>query len=223
MTDIFEQVDAYIDGLFVEEDEGLRAAAASSTDGVIPDIRISGGQGKFLYLLAKLTGATRILEIGTLVGYSTIWLARALPAGGKLVSLEFDPHHAAVARQNIGQAGVADRVEVITGDAHETLEAMIAGGEAPFDLIFLDAEKPGYPAYLQKMLKLSRPGTLIAGDNVVRKGEVLDPQDEFAEGAARFNELLAAEPSVEAVILQQVGMKGHDGLALARVKQALSQ
>jgi len=218
MSDIFEQVDAYIDRLFVEEDEGLRAAAASSTDGVIPDIRISGGQGKLLYLLLKLTGASRILEIGTLVGYSTIWMARALPEGGKLVSLECDPHHADVARRNIEKAGVADRVEVITGNAHDTLETMIADGESPFDLIFLDAEKPGYPEYLQKMLKLSRAGTLIAGDNVVRKGEVLNPQDEFAEGAARFNELLAAEPAVEAVILQQVGTKGHDGLALARVK-----
>ncbi|NHK27461.1 O-methyltransferase [Parvularcula flava] len=218
MADIFERVDAYIDGLFIEEDDGLRAAAASSTDGIIPDIRISGGQGKFLYLLAKLTGASRILEIGTLVGYSTIWMARALPEDGKLVSLEFDPHHAGVARRNIEKAGVADKVEVITGDAHETLEGMIAEGAAPFDLIFLDAEKPGYPDYLPKMLKLSRAGTLIAGDNVVRKGEVLDPQDEFAEGAARFNALLAAEPSVEAVILQQVGIKGHDGLALARVR-----
>lgn len=218
MADIFETVDAYIDHLFVDEDEALKAAAASTTNTDIPDIRISGAQGKFLYLLAKLAGARRILEIGTLAGYSTIWLARALPEDGQMVTLEFEPAHADAARRNIERAGLAGCTRIITGDAHASLERMRSGGEAPFDLIFLDAEKPGYPAYLKEMLALSRPGTLLAVDNVVRKGEVLDPQDEYGEGAARFNSLLAAEPSVEAVILQQVGVKGHDGLALARVK-----
>jgi predicted O-methyltransferase YrrM len=212
-------VDAYIEDLFLPPDPPLEAALAESTAAGLPTIAVSPVLGKLLMLLARVQGARRILEIGTLGGYSTIWLARALPPGGRLVTLELSPHHAAVARANLERAGLAGRVEVRVGPAAEGLAALATEAAEPFDLIFIDADKPGYPAYLEGSLRLARPGTLIIADNVVRDGKVVDPanDDPNVRGAQRFNERLAADPRVEAVVLQTVGSKGYDGLALARV------
>ncbi len=218
---LFETIDRYIDDLFVPAhpvlDEALRAAEAAG----LPDIQVSPGQGKLLYLLAKLCGARRILEVGTLAGYSTIWLGRALPDGGRLITLEFDPAHADVARGNLARAGLTDRTEVLTGPALETLPILQERGEAAFDMVFLDADKANYTAYLGWSLRLLRPGGLILADNVIRGGAVLDPDptDESALGARAFNAALAAEPRLESIAFQQIGAKGHDGLAMAIVRQ----
>ena len=213
-------VDRYIDALFAVEDADLAAAVAQSRAAGLPDIQVSAGQGKFLYLLAKIAGARRILELGTLGGYSTIWLARALPKDGALVTLEYEPRHAEVARANLERAGVADRVEIVVGPALETLPGVIERAGAPFDLVFLDADKVNYSNYLRLVMGAVRSGSVILADNVVRKGAVLAdrPADESAAAARDFNALLAADDRLEAVILQQVGAKGHDGLAIARVK-----
>jgi len=214
------RLDAYIDGLFVDDDPALDPALADMKAGGLPDIQVSAGQGKLLYLLAEIAGAARILEIGTLGGYSTIWLARALSAGGRLVTLEYDPHHGDVAVANIARAGLADKVEVVVGAALETLPGVAERADAPFDLVFFDADKNNYVRYLDWSLKLTRPGGLIVADNVIRAGKVLEPEkfDESAVGAARFNEALATEPKLEAIAFQQFGVKGHDGLAIARVR-----
>ena len=217
---LFERIDAYIDGLFAPADPVLEAAVARTRAAGMPEIQVSAGQGKFLYLLAKLAGAQRILELGTLGGYSTIWLARALPADGRLVTLEFSEKHAEVARENISGAGLAGKVEVIVGAALDTLPKLAARGEPPFDMVFIDADKGNYTAYLDWCVKLSRPGALILADNVIREGEVMEPEkhDTMAKAAAAFNAALAKDARVEAILLQQVGLKGHDGLAMARVK-----
>jgi predicted O-methyltransferase YrrM len=217
--DIFTRVDRYIDDLFAPEDAALTGALERSRAGGLPDIQVSAGQGKFLYLMAKLVGARRILELGTLAGYSTIWLARALPADGRLTTLEYDPHHAEVARANIAAAGLADKVEVVVGAALDTLAGVIDGADGPFDLVFVDADKVNYPNYFKQIMRGVRSGSLILGDNVIRRGGVLDPSttDPNAAGARTFNALIAADPRLEAVVLQQVGIKGHDGLAIARV------
>lgn len=216
MNDLFLSIDRYIDGLFVGVDPILQAAIDDSAAAGLPQIHVSANQGKLLYLLAKLTGARRILELGTLAGYSTIWLARALPAGGHLTTLEYSPVHAEVARKNIDRAGLLDRVEIRVGAALDTLPQLAR----PYDLVFLDADKVSYPQYLDWALKLTRSGSLILADNVIRGGKVLDANHEDAnvQGARTFNELLAADPRVEAVLMQQVGPKGHDGLAIARVR-----
>lgn len=219
MTDRFNEVDAYFADLFVGDDPVLAAAMDAAKQAGLPDIAVSATQGKFLYLLAKVAGARRILEFGTLAGYSAIWLARALPADGRLVTLEYSPAHARVAEANLARAGFGGTCEIIVGAALETLPAYEKRGEAPFDLVFLDADKANYPAYLDWSVRLARPGALILADNVVRQGKVLDPAgDENARGAAEFNAKLAANPRLEAIAIQQVGPKGHDGLALARVK-----
>jgi predicted O-methyltransferase YrrM len=170
-------------------------------------------------LLARMVGAQRILEIGTLGGYSTIWLARALPAAGRLISLEASEKHAAVARQNLTAAGVADRVEVRVGRALDTLPHLVAEGAGPFDFVFLDADKPGNPAYLEWALKLTRKGGVIVADNVVRAGAIVAPAgtDASAKGSREFLELLSREKRVSATAIQTVGAKGHDGFALAVV------
>lgn len=218
--DTFTAVDAYIDALFAPQDEALALALADSRAAGLPDIQISAGQGKFLFLLAKLIGARRILELGTLGGYSTIWLARALPADGVLTSLEYDPKHARVAQANLARAGLAHKVEIIVGAALDTLPGVIQSADAPFDLVFIDADKVNYPAYLALIMTGVASGSLILADNVIRRGAVLAPAagDANAIGARAFNADLAAHPRLEAVILQQVGVKGHDGLAIARVK-----
>ncbi|MEO0817586.1 MAG: O-methyltransferase [Pseudomonadota bacterium] len=214
---IFEDVDTYIDTLFIPEDPALAAALARARAAGLPDIHVSPGQGKFLYLLAKLAGARRILEIGTLGGYSTLWLARALGEDGSLISLEIDPIHADIARETLREAGYGDVCDVRTGAALDILPTL----DGPFDLVFLDANKESYPAYLTHAVRLTRPGGLILADNVVRRGEVLSrSMDPNVIGAAAFNQALASHPKLEAIVLQQVGLKGHDGLALARVRDS---
>jgi predicted O-methyltransferase YrrM len=218
--DLFNRVDRYIDALFVAEDEPLSAALAASRAAGLPDIQISASQGKFLYLLAKMIGARRILELGTLGGYSTIWLARALPDDGLLVTLEYEARHAAVARRNLSHAGLADKVEVVVGPALSTLPGVIERADAPFDLVFIDADKVNYSNYLKLVLGAVRSGSVILADNVIRAGAVLasSSSDPSAAAARDFNDQIAADDRLEAVILQQVGVKGHDGLAIARVR-----
>jgi caffeoyl-CoA O-methyltransferase len=218
--DLFAAVDAYIEHLFVPDDPVLRAVLQSITESEMPPIQVSPAQGQFLYLLAKLCGARRILELGTLAGYSAIWLARALPADGRLISLEADAKYAEVARRNLERAGLTHLVEIVVGPALEALPALQARGERPFDVVFIDADKENYVAYLEWALRLARPGSLIVADNVIREGRVLAPEsgDSFAQSVRAFNAALAAERRVEAIILQQVGVKGHDGLAIAIVK-----
>jgi predicted O-methyltransferase YrrM len=207
--DLLREVDRYIDALFAADDAALAAALARSRAAGLPEIQISAGQGKFLHLLAKIAGARRILELGTLGGYSTIWLARALPEGGKLVTLESEPRHAEVASANLAHAGVGGRVEVVVGPALDTLPALLERADGPFDLVFLDADKVNYSNYLRLVMGAVRSGSVILADNVVRRGAVLEhePADESAAAARDFNALLAADDRLEAVILQQVGVK----------------
>jgi len=210
-------VDDYIVGHLLEPDAALDAALAANAAGGLPAIDVSAAQGKMLHLFAQMAGARRILEVGTLGGYSTIWLARALPEGGRLVTLELEPNHAEVARANIAAAGLADRVDVRTGPAIETLDAMIAVGEGPFDLIFIDADKPSNVAYLRAAIALGRPGTVIVVANVVRDGGVVDAasSDPSIQGTRALFEAIAAEPGLSATAVQTVGAKKWDGFLLA--------
>jgi predicted O-methyltransferase YrrM len=212
-------VDRYIADLFVGSDPALDAALEASNAAGLPAINVSPNQGKLLMLMARSLRARKILEIGTLGGYSTIWLARALPAGGNLITLEYDPKHAEVARANIARAGFANVVEVRQGRAQETLPQLVSENRGAFDFIFIDADKPGYSDYLAWSLKLSRPGTVTIADNVVRKGEIVDANsaDANVQGMRKFNALLAAEPRVSATEVQTVGSKGYDGFAYAVV------
>jgi len=217
--DQWSAVDSYIADLFLAPDPVLEAALASSAAAGLPAISVSPTQGKLLHLLARVKGARRILEIGTLGGYSTIWLARALPVDGRLISLEVDPKHAEVAHANLARAGLSSTVEIHLGPALDTLPKLVSEGRGSFDLIFIDADKTGYADYLKWSLKLARPGTLIIADNVVRKGAVADPgsKDENVQGIRKFNEALAAEKHVTTTVIQTVGSKGYDGLALILV------
>ncbi len=212
-------VDQYISGLLVPSDPALDAALESSTAAGLPAINVAPNQGKLLYLLARLQGARSILEVGTLGGYSTIWLARALPPDGKLVTLEADPKHADVARANIARAGLAALVDLRVGRALDTLPQIAREGLGPFDLFFIDADKANIPEYFKWALELSRPGSVIIVDNVVRGGAVLDAAsvDPNVKGVRRFNELVAAERRVSATAIQTVGSKGYDGFAIALV------
>ena len=218
---LFGEVDAYIDELFIGDDPILQSVERSLVEAELPQISVSPSQGKFLYLLARLMGAKRILELGTLAGYSTIWLARALPADGHLITIEYDPKHAEVARSNIALAGFQDRVDVRVGRGLDVLPELHAEGAGPFDLVFIDADKQPYAEYFDWSLKLARPGSLIIADNVVRDGKVLDAEssDELVRGVRRFNSALAANEDVSAVILQLVGVKHHDGMAFAIVNE----
>lgn len=213
--DVWTAVDQYFESALTPADAALSAALKASEAGGLPAIQVSATQGKQLHLLARSIRARRILEIGTLGGYSTIWLARALPQDGELITLEVDPHHAEVARGNIGNAGLADRVEVRVGPALETLPDL-AG---PFDLIFIDADKPNNARYFAHALRLSRPGAVIVVDNVVRNGAVVDAAngDAAVQGSRRLVEVVAAEPRVSATAIQTVGTKGYDGYLLAVV------
>jgi predicted O-methyltransferase YrrM len=222
--DLWTEVDRYICDRLLPADEALDAALAASDAGGLPAIAITANQGKFMDLLVRLSGAARILEIGTLGGYSTIWLARALGPGGRLVTLEANPHYAEVAVANIARAGLAEVVQMRVGPALETLPRLIDEG-AVFDLIFIDADKRNYPGYFELSLELSRPGTLIVADNMIRDGAILDSdlrgrEDEDVKGIRRLYELLAAEPRVNADVtaIQTVGAKGHDGFVLALVR-----
>ncbi len=214
-------VDQYITALLDPPDAALDEALRASTAAGLPEIAVSPPHGALLTVLARAVGARRILEIGTLGGYSAIRLGRVLPPDGRLVTLELNPLHAEVARSNIARAGLGDRVEVRVGPATASLAALADEGAAPFDLIFIDADKVGYTDYLHGSLRLSRPGTLIIADNIVRQGRVADPDNDDANvrGVRRFNEALAAEPRLMATIVQTVGSKGYDGLAIAVVEQ----
>jgi caffeoyl-CoA O-methyltransferase len=218
-NEIFSSVDNYIASLLNPADDALTKTEASIEAENIPPISVSPNQGKFLHILAKLCNAKKILEIGTLGGYSTIWMARALPKDGKLITLELEQHHADVAQKNIEHAGLDKIVEIRIGKAIDLLPKIEAAGEGPFDMIFIDADKPPYVEYFQWALKLSRPGTLIVADNVIRDGKVLDPEctDPMVNGAQRFNQMLSTNTNVTATILQTVGSKEHDGMALAIV------
>lgn len=213
-------VDNYVSEVFALSDPVVDAAIEAGVAAGLPQIQVSAPQGKLLHLLARSVGARSILEIGTLAGYSTIWLARALPANGRLVTLEFDQKHAEVARANLARAGFADRVEVKVGRAQDTLPRLAGdGGGSPFDFIFIDADKTGYPDYFGWALKLSHKGTMIVADNVVRSGEVANAASDDAnvQAVRRYNQLVAAEPRVSATVMQTVGSKGYDGFTIALV------
>ena len=217
---IFAEVERYIAGNFAAEDAALAEVPRSIEAAGMPSISVTSVEGKFLHLLAKLVGARRILELGTLGGYSTIWLARALPPDGQLISIEVDPEFAKVAQRNIERAGVARLVTIRVGPALDVLPRMEAEGLGPFDMIFIDADKPPYLEYFRWALRLAHRGTLIVADNVIREGEVLDSEsrDDKVRGVQRLNAALAAQPGVSAVILQTVGSKGHDGMAIVLVE-----
>jgi predicted O-methyltransferase YrrM len=218
--ELWNEVDRYIVDSLVRPDAALEAAARANVDAGLPPIGVSPNQGKLLMLLAKLQGARAILEVGTLGGYSTIWLARGLAAGGHLITLELNADYATVARRNIARAGRADSVEIRIGPADDSLRRLVEEGGGPFDLIFIDADKASYPLYLEWALKLSRAGTLIIADNVVRKGAVVDPanDDPNVIGIRRFYEAVANERRVDSTAIQTLGSKGYDGFAFVLVK-----
>ncbi|TCP65762.1 O-methyltransferase [Baia soyae] len=216
----WSKVDDYISNLLVQSDQVLEDTLVANEGAGLPAIDVSPSLGKFLHLLAKLQGAQRILEIGTLGGYSTIWLARALPQDGRLVSLELDPTHAQVAQANIDRAGLTSRVEIQVGEALDSLAKLTE--ESPvFDMVFIDADKPNNPNYLQYALKFSRPGTLIICDNVVRDGEVVDEnsEDPGVKGTRELFDMIAKEPRLTSTAIQTVGGKGYDGFAAILVTE----
>ena len=218
--ELWTSVDNYLSDTLVHPDQALNDAVQANARASLPSIDVTPNQGKLLHLLARIQGASRILEIGTLGGYSTIWLARALPPNGKLITLELDPAHATVAAANIQRAGLSSLVDLRVGPALDSLARLHAEKAAPFDLIFLDADKPNNPVYLEWAIRLSRPGTIIIGDNVIRDGEILDPNntDPRVSGTRIFLEKLGAHPRLDATALQTVGSKGYDGFAIALVK-----
>jgi predicted O-methyltransferase YrrM len=218
--DLWTSVDRYITDTLVHPDDALDEAVQSNARAGLPAIDVAPNQGKLLHLLARIHGAKRILEVGTLGGYSTIWFARALPPNGKIITLELDPTHAKVAADNIHRAGLTPLVDQRIGPALDSLTRLHADNEAPFDLIFLDADKPNNPVYLEWALKLSRPGTIIIGDNVIRDGAILNATDTDPSvvGTRTFLERLGSHPRLDATALQTVGSKGYDGFALAIVR-----
>jgi predicted O-methyltransferase YrrM len=218
-TKLWTEVERYFDGLLIPADPAMDAALKASSSAGLPAINITPSQGRLLWLLARVQGARKILEIGTLGGYSAIWMASALPAGGRLISLEVDPDAAKVARANIKRAGLSEVVEVRLGRALDTLPKLAAAREGPFDLTFIDADKPSNPDYFEWALRLSRPGSLIIVDNVVREGEVVDAKsrDPNVLGMRRLAELIHKEPRVSATVIQTVSGKGYDGFAVALV------
>jgi len=212
--------DLFIFENLITEDVGHENALKTRCDNNLPEMEVSSTQGKFLYLLAKIKGAKRILELGTFIGYSTIWLAKAIPDDGIVVSLEYEKAYADLARENIERAGFSDNVTILQGDATDLLNKMIADDEQPFDMIFIDADKPNYPKYLKLALQLSKSGTVIYGDNVVRDGELCNTTstDEKVNGVRRFIENLGSSENLESTALQTVGIKGYDGFTLSIVK-----
>lgn len=215
----WDAVDRFAEEHLIGEDPALEAALRASAEAELPAIAVTPSQGKLLHLLARSIGARRILEVGTLGGYSTIWLARALPPGGRLITLEASPDYAEVARQNIARAGLAEAVELRVGPALETLPALAAERPEPFELVFIDADKVHTPDYFRAALELTRPGSLIVADNVVRDGAVVQEGSERPDvrGSRGLHELLAAEPRVSATTIQTVGAKGYDGFTLILV------
>jgi len=216
MSGLLREIDAYVEDLFEPSDEILEAALRDSRRAGLPEINVSPNQGRLLQLLTEISGARRILEIGTLGGYSAIHFARALPDDGTMISLEIDDHHAGVARDNLERAGLSEKVEIRVGDAHDLLSALIEGDEGPFDVIFIDADKESYPEYLDASLRLARSGTLILGDNTIRGGTVLDPKDATAWATREFNERTARDPRLSSIVLPLI-REYIDGLTIARV------
>jgi predicted O-methyltransferase YrrM len=219
-TATWAAVDDYIGELFVGRDEVLEGALRESAAAGLPAIQVSPAQGKLLFLLARSLAARNILEIGTLGGYSAIWLGRAVAPEGRVITLESEPRHAEVARRNLARVGLERRVEVLVGPALESLPKLAAAARGPFDMTFIDADKESYPEYLDWAARLTRPGGLILADNVVRKGAVADPgsDDRNVQAVRHFNSLLAADARVEATIIQTVGSKGYDGFAIGVVR-----
>jgi len=216
---LWTKVSDYFAGM-IGEDEALKAAQKECKKAKLPPIGVAANEGKLLMLVAQMIGARRILEVGTLGGYSTIWLGRGLGEGGRLITLEYEKKHAEVARKNIARAGLDGVVEIRVGDAKETMPQLVNENAGPFDVIFLDADKEGYPAYFEWALKLSRKGTVIIADNVVRDGGVINAKskDVSIQGVRKFNKMVAAEKRVVATAIQTVGTKGYDGFALAVVR-----
>lgn len=214
--ELLREIDSYVEDLFSPTDEILEAALRDSRRAGLPEINVSPNEGRLLQLLVEIAGARRILEIGTLGGYSAIQFARALPEDGTLISLEIDEHHARVARNNVERAGLSEIVEIRVGDAHEQLAALAEGDEGPFDVTFIDADKESYPEYLDWSLRLSRPGSLILGDNTIRGGSVLDPEDATALATNEFNERIAGDPRLSAILLP-ILRERIDGLTIAKV------
>ncbi|MGH3145056.1 MAG: O-methyltransferase [Rubrobacter sp.] len=215
-TRLLGEIDAYVEDLFSPPDEALEAALRESRRAGLPEINVSPNEGRLLQLFTELVGARQILEIGTLGGYSAIHFARALPEDGTLLSLELEERHAEVARSNVERAGLSEKVEIRVGDARGQLAAMTESGEGPFDLVFIDADKEGYPEYLSWSLRLSRPGSLILADNTVRGGSVLDPQDGSARATREFNERVARDPGLSGIVLPLIRER-IDGITIARV------
>ncbi|HTA33230.1 MAG TPA: O-methyltransferase [Solirubrobacteraceae bacterium] len=222
---LWTEVDAYVEQMLVGEDPALEAATRASEEGGLPPIALTPAQGKLLHLLARMHGARSVLELGTLGGYSTIWLARALPADGRLITLELNADFARVAAANIERAGLADLIKINVGPALDGLRALIAERAGPFDMVFIDADKQRTPEYFELALELTRPGSVIVTDNVVRDGRLVDPDnaDPGVQGMRRFHELLARDRSgagrVSATTIQTVGAKGYDGFTLALVER----
>jgi caffeoyl-CoA O-methyltransferase len=214
--ELLREIDTYVEDLFVPSDEILEAALRDSRRAGLPEINVSPNEGRLLQLLVEIAGARRILEIGTLGGYSAIHFARALPDDGTLISLEIDEHHAKVARNNVERAGLSEIVEIRVGDARELLASLVEDDEGPFDVTFIDADKESYPEYLDWSLRLSRPGSLILGDNTIRGGSVLDPQDSTARATQEFNEKIAGDPRLSAILLP-ILRERIDGLTIAKV------
>ena len=210
------QADAYVEELFVPPDDALARGLQDAEAAGLPSINVSANEGKLLYLIARIARAQRVLEIGTLGGYSTTWLARALPPNGRVVTLELEPRHAEVARANLARAGVADRVDIRVGPASASLRDLIERREPPFDLVFIDADKEGYPEYLELCLQLVRPGSVILGDNTLRR-VFEDPKDAGVRGIKAFNERIASDPRLDSLILPII--RGHlDGLSVSIVQ-----
>lgn len=217
--EVWTEAENYVDGLLIPPDPVLEAAVAASEAAGLPEIAVTPSQGKMLYLLARMLRAERILELGTLGGYSTIWLARAVPHDGVVVTIEAEKHHCDVARANVARADLASRVEFREGKALDVLPELAAEGLEPFDLVFIDADKENIAVYFQWALRLTRVGAAIIVDNVIREGKVTDPDtdDPMAQGVRKFLEALATEPRVTATTIQTVGSKGYDGFTLAMV------
>jgi caffeoyl-CoA O-methyltransferase len=214
---LLARIDDYIEERFAPQDEALEAALRESRRAGLPQIQVSPNEAKLLQLLAEMVGARRILEVGTLGGYSAIHFGRALPEDGTLISLEIDEHHAEVARKNVERAGLSSKVEIRVGDARELLARTTENAEGPFDVVFIDADKEGYPEYLGWALKLTRPGSLILGDNTIRGGSILDPRDDSARATSEFNERIAGDPRLSAILLP-ILRERIDGLTIALVR-----
>ena len=214
---LLARIDDYIEERFAPQDEALEAALRESRRAGLPQIQVSPNEAKLLQLLAEMVGARRILEVGTLGGYSAIHFGRALPEDGTLISLEIDERHAEVARKNVERAGLSSKVEIRVGDARELLARITENAEGPFDVVFIDADKEGYPEYLEWALKLARAGSLILGDNTIRGGSILDPRDDSARATSEFNERIAGDPRLSAILLP-ILRERIDGLTIARIR-----